>query len=55
MTGLRQYILLFLVVAASLVSAAAGKFQISVATQSGGDDIEVGEQFYVYLKLDNID
>lgn len=39
----------------SLSAAAAAKFQLTVATQSGGDDIEVGEQFYVYLKLDNID
>ena len=39
----------------SLASSAEGKFQISVATQTGGDDIEVGEQFYVYLKLVNID
>lgn len=39
----------------SLAASAAGKYQISVSTQSGSDDIEVGEQFYVYMKLDNID
>lgn len=45
--------MLFLAVTA--VAVAAERFQVSVATQTGGDDIEVGEQFYVYLKLDNID
>ncbi len=45
--------MLFLAVTAFAV--AAERFQVSVATQTGGDDIEVGEQFYVYLKLDNID
>lgn len=44
-----------LLIATSLVASAAGKFQLSVSTQSGADDIEVGEQFYVYLKLDNVD
>lgn len=39
----------------AITASAAGKFQISVSTQTGGDDIEVGEQFYVYMKLDNID
>ncbi|MDE5839811.1 MAG: BatD family protein, partial [Muribaculaceae bacterium] len=39
----------------SLSAVAASKFQLTVATQAGGDDIEVGEQFYVYLKLDNVD
>lgn len=38
----------------SLASFAAGKFQIQVQTQTGNDDIEVGEQFYVYMKLDNL-
>lgn len=44
-----------LLLLASLSISAAGKFQVSVSTQTGADDIEVGEQFYVYLKLDNID
>ncbi|MDE6291706.1 MAG: BatD family protein [Muribaculaceae bacterium] len=55
MTRFRLYILAFLLSVMSLSSVAAGKFQVSVATQTGGDDIEVGEQFYVYMKLDNID
>lgn len=38
-----------------LAASAAGKFQVQVQTQTGSDDIEVGEQFYVYLKLENID
>ncbi len=44
-----------LLILASIAASAAGKFQISVSTQTGSDDIEVGEQFYVYMKLDNID
>ena len=44
-----------MLIAVSLTATAAGKFQLSVSTQTGGDDIEVGEQFYVYMKLDNID
>ena len=55
MTHIRQYILTLLLLAASFTGAAAGKFQIIVATQSGEDDMEVGEQFYVYLKLENVD
>ncbi len=39
----------------SLSATAAAKFQLSVSTQTGSDDIEVGEQFYVYMKLDNVD
>ncbi len=55
MTRFRLYILSFLFSVVSLSAVAAGKFQVSVSTQTGGDDIEVGEQFYVYMKLDNID
>ena len=55
MTRFRLYILTFLLTVVAVSSVAAGKFQVSVATQTGGDDIEVGEQFYVYMKLDNID
>lgn len=55
MTRFRLYFLLLLLFFATFIADAAGKFQIVVATQSGADDIEVGEQFYVYLKLDNID
>ncbi len=55
MTQIRRYIFILLLLAISLSSAAAGKFQLSVSTQTGSDDIEVGEQFYVYMKLDNID
>lgn len=47
-----SFILLFLV---TLSANAAGKFQVQVQTQTGSDDIEVGEQFYVYMKLENID
>ncbi|MDE6342917.1 MAG: BatD family protein [Muribaculaceae bacterium] len=36
-------------------ASAASKFQITVSTQTGEDDIEVGEQFYVSLRLDNMD
>ncbi|MDE6649026.1 MAG: BatD family protein [Muribaculaceae bacterium] len=55
MTRFRKILIALLFVLISLSAAAAAKFQLTVATQSGGDDIEVGEQFYVYLKLDNID
>ncbi|MDE5850124.1 MAG: BatD family protein [Muribaculaceae bacterium] len=55
MTHYRLYILTLLLALFTSAAYAAGKFQISVATQTGGDDIEVGEQFYVYMKLDNID
>ncbi len=55
MTRFRLYILALLISLGSLVGGAAAKFQISVATQTGADDIEVGEQFYVYMKLDNVD
>lgn len=55
MTRIRLYITLLSVLFAVSFAEAAGKFQIVVATQSGEDDIEVGEQFYVYLKLENID
>ncbi len=55
MTQFRRYILSFLLLAVFLTSSAAGKFQLSVSTQTGGDDIEVGEQFYVYMKLDNLE
>ncbi len=55
MTQIRLYILTLLLILASIAASAAGKFQISVSTQTGSDDIEVGEQFYVYMKLDNID
>lgn len=55
MTRFRLYLSLLLLLSATFIADAVGKFQIVVATQSGADDIEVGEQFYVYLKLDNID
>ena len=55
MTQIRRFIFLLLLSLVAFTSIAAEKFQVSVATQTGGDDIEVGEQFYVYLKLDNID
>lgn len=55
MTRFRLYILTFFLSVAALAASAAGKFQISVSTQTGADDIEVGEQFYVYMKLDNLD
>lgn len=53
--NMNKYITLLLFLLVSIVSSAAGKFQIQVQTQTGSDDIEVGEQFYVYMKLDNID
>ena len=55
MTQIRLYISAVLLLLVSLAASAAGKFQISVSTQTGGDDIEVGEQFYVYMKLDNVE
>lgn len=55
MTRIRLYISVLLLTLVSLAGSAAGKFQVSVSTQTGSDDIEVGEQFYVYMKLDNID
>lgn len=55
MTRIRHYIFTLFLMLITMSASAASKYQISVATQSGGDDIEVGEQFYVYLKLDNID
>ena len=55
MTQFRRYIFSLLLIAVSLTATAAGKFQLSVSTQTGGDDIEVGEQFYVYMKLDNLE
>ncbi len=55
MTQIRLYISTLLLILAAAAASAAGKYQISVATQTGGDDIEVGEQFYVYMKLDNLD
>ncbi|MDE7421292.1 MAG: BatD family protein [Muribaculaceae bacterium] len=55
MTLFRRYIFSILLLAVALSASAAGKFQLSVSTQTGGDDIEVGEQFYVYMKLDNLE
>jgi len=52
---LRQFLFIFLLLIASLAVSAAGKFQLQVQTQTGSDDIEVGERFYVYMKLENID
>ena len=55
MTQIRLYISTLFLMLVSIAASAASKYHITVATQTGGDDIEVGEQFYVYLKLDNID
>lgn len=56
MTHFKRYFsVVLLLLTASLAASAAGKFQLSVTTQTGADDIEVGEQFYVYLKLENVD
>ena len=55
MTRFRHIILSVVLMIVAAAANAAGKFQISVETRTGGDDIEVGEQFYVYMKLDNID
>lgn len=52
---LRQFLFIFPLLIASLAVSAAGKFQLQVQTQTGSDDIEVGERFYVYMKLENID
>lgn len=52
---IRHFFTIILLFCIALVSSAAGKYQLQVQTQTGNDDIEVGEQFYVYLKLDNID
>ncbi|MDE6741542.1 MAG: BatD family protein [Muribaculaceae bacterium] len=55
MTRIRLYISVLILTLVALSGSAAGKIQLSVSTQTGSDDIEVGEQFYVYMKLDNID
>lgn len=55
MTRIRLYISALLLVFVALDGSAAAKFQVTVSTQTGSDDIEVGEQFYVYMKLDNVD
>lgn len=55
MTRIRLYISALVLFLTSFVAMAAPGFQVSVATRTGGDDIEVGEQFYVYLKLDNVE
>ena len=55
MTHIRLCILALIITFGYIIASAAGKFQVSVETRTGADDIEVGEQFYVYLKLDNID
>lgn len=55
MTGFRLFLTSIMLLALTATVSAAGRFQISVATQAGGDDIEVGEQFYVYLKFDNVE
>lgn len=55
MTRIRLCILALIITFGYIIASAAGKFQVSVETRTGADDIEVGEQFYVYLKLDNID
>ena len=55
MTQIRLYISTLIILLVSIAASAAGKFQLSVSTQTGSDDIEVGEQFYVYMKLDNLE
>lgn len=55
MTRFRLYVAILLWMLVALAADAAANFQVSVATQTGGDDIEVGEQFYVYMKLENIE
>ncbi len=55
MAHIRLYISTPLLILTGIAASAAGKFQISVTTHTGGDDIEVGEQFYVYMKLDNME
>lgn len=52
---IRHFLSFLLILSAVVSTSAAGKFQLQVQTQTGSDDIEVGEQFYVYMKLDNID
>lgn len=52
---IRHFLSFLLILLTAVSAAAAGKFQLQVQTQTGSDDIEVGEQFYVYMKLDNID
>lgn len=52
---IRHFLTFLLLLTSVVVASAAGKFQVQVQTQTGSDDIEVGEQFYVYLKLENID
>ncbi len=52
---LRQFLFIFPLLVASFAASAAGKFHLQVQTQTGSNDIEVGERFYVYLKLENID
>lgn len=52
---LRHYILTLLSLFAAAAASAAGSVQVSVASQTGGSEIEVGEQFYVYIKLNNVD
>ncbi len=52
---IRHFISLIILLTVSIAASATGKYQLQVQTQTGGDDIEVGEQFYVYMKLDNID
>ena len=55
MTRIRLYISILLMALAAFSAVAAGNFQVTVATQTGSEDIEVGEQFYVYMKLDNLE
>lgn len=55
MTRFRLYFLFLGLLLTAFCTSAASKFQISVSTQTGEDDIEVGEQFYVSLRLDNVD
>ncbi|MCM1489291.1 MAG: BatD family protein [Muribaculum sp.] len=52
---IRHFFTLILLFAVSVAGNAAGKFQLQVQTRTGGDDIEVGEQFYVYMILENVD
>ena len=52
---IRHFISVILLLVGACVASAAGTIQVQVQTQTGADDIEVGEQFYVYMKLDNID
>lgn len=52
---IRHFVSIILLLAGACIASAAGTVQVQVQTQTGADDIEVGEQFYVYMKLDNID